>query len=150
METDIERTIAKHESILQRLHTRRKQLLQSVDEEVQELRHEQLDGDDIECVDAMNDELTARLLETDYDELRQIDRALERIVEGTYGRCESCGRRIVNERLDVLPLATMCVRCQRAQDGQNEAFRIRPQAWRAGPWPRTGRSRRLEHVAMTF
>ncbi|MHB8587512.1 MAG: TraR/DksA family transcriptional regulator [Candidatus Dormibacteraceae bacterium] len=43
-------------------------------------------------------------------------RALERAVRGTYGLCEDCGVRIPEERLEVWPEATRCVRCQRLSD----------------------------------
>jgi RNA polymerase-binding transcription factor DksA len=41
-----------------------------------------------------------------------IDRALERIVDGTYGVCVPAGRRISIERLDALPYAETCVDCK--------------------------------------
>jgi RNA polymerase-binding transcription factor DksA len=41
-----------------------------------------------------------------------IDRALERIAEGTYGVCVPAGRRISLERLDALPYAETCVDCK--------------------------------------
>ncbi|MGH2806847.1 MAG: TraR/DksA family transcriptional regulator [Actinomycetota bacterium] len=41
--------------------------------------------------------------------LRAVDAALQRIEEGTYGRCERCGREIPFERLEARPTATLCV-----------------------------------------
>jgi DnaK suppressor protein len=43
--------------------------------------------------------------------LSQIESALQRITEGTYGVCESCGRPIPAERLAALPYAVRCVAC---------------------------------------
>jgi RNA polymerase-binding transcription factor DksA len=43
--------------------------------------------------------------------LDEIDAALERIDEGTYGGCAVCGRPIPAARLDVRPTATTCVGC---------------------------------------
>jgi RNA polymerase-binding protein DksA len=43
--------------------------------------------------------------------LRAIDAAQRRIDDGTYGICESCGKRIPVARLRVRPAATMCVDC---------------------------------------
>lgn len=43
-----------------------------------------------------------------------IERALERIAAGTYGRCVTCGRPIERERLDLLPEATECAQDARA------------------------------------
>ena len=45
------------------------------------------------------------------DLLSKADRALERIAAGTYGICESCGKSIPLERLEVLPYSTLCVEC---------------------------------------
>lgn len=48
---------------------------------------------------------------TIYLTVSEIDRALERIDAGTYGRCEACGVTIPAERLDALPWAALCVPC---------------------------------------
>lgn len=44
-------------------------------------------------------------------ELAQVEASLTRVADGTYGVCESCGRDIPVERLEVRPHATMCVAC---------------------------------------
>lgn len=44
-------------------------------------------------------------------ELGQINRTLERIEEGSYGRCSRCGRAIGSERLRALPHAETCIDC---------------------------------------
>jgi len=44
-------------------------------------------------------------------ELREIDQALSRVDAGTYGICESCGRRIPVGRLRIRPMAARCVDC---------------------------------------
>ena len=45
------------------------------------------------------------------DLLGKVDHALERVAAGEYGICESCGKPIPIERLDVLPYSTLCVDC---------------------------------------
>jgi DnaK suppressor protein len=45
------------------------------------------------------------------DLLRKADKALERLNEGVYGICESCGTAIPIARLKVLPYTTVCVEC---------------------------------------
>lgn len=45
------------------------------------------------------------------DLLSKVDHALERISKKEYGLCESCGKAIPLERLNVLPYATLCVEC---------------------------------------
>ena len=44
-------------------------------------------------------------------ERAEIDAALDRVAEGTYGVCVSCGRAIPAGRLEARPMATMCVEC---------------------------------------
>jgi len=46
--------------------------------------------------------------------LGQVDAALARITEGTYGRCTSCGEAISRARLDVMPYVRCCLRCHRS------------------------------------
>ena len=49
----------------------------------------------------------------------QVERALERMREGVYGICESCGRRIPQARMKFQPAATRCVECQSHWDRMN-------------------------------
>ena len=44
--------------------------------------------------------------------LEEVNRALEKIEQGTYGRCDSCGKAIPAERLEILPQASLCVSCK--------------------------------------
>jgi len=46
------------------------------------------------------------------DLLAQVDTALVRLDEGTYGICARCSREIAPERLDALPYAIYCITCQ--------------------------------------
>jgi DnaK suppressor protein len=48
--------------------------------------------------------------------LREIEGALGRIAEGTYGTCVVCGREIDAERLEAVPYATLCIDDKRAQE----------------------------------
>jgi RNA polymerase-binding transcription factor DksA len=44
--------------------------------------------------------------------IEEIDRAIEKVHDGTYGQCESCGIAIPKERLKALPHAALCVKCK--------------------------------------
>jgi DnaK suppressor protein len=44
--------------------------------------------------------------------IEEIDAALEKIAEGTYGYCESCGNPVPKARLEALPHARLCVSCK--------------------------------------
>ena len=46
--------------------------------------------------------------------LAEIDRALEKIAEGSYGTCDRCGKRISPERLEAVPQAVLCIDCASA------------------------------------
>ena len=46
--------------------------------------------------------------------LTEIDQALKKLDEGTYGRCEMCEEPIPPARLQALPFAIRCTRCQEA------------------------------------
>jgi RNA polymerase-binding protein DksA len=48
--------------------------------------------------------------------LVEIDAALKRIENGTYGMCTNCDGQIPEERLEALPWATLCIGCQRQQE----------------------------------
>ncbi len=56
-------------------------------------------------------EFTLSLVEGKDATLDQIDEALERIAEGTFGTCEVCKARIPRARLDAIPYAGRCVEC---------------------------------------
>ena len=46
------------------------------------------------------------------DILAQVDAALERMNEGTYGVCQRCGQKIGEERLEAFPYVAYCITCQ--------------------------------------
>lgn len=61
-------------------------------------------------------ELDEGLEEGAQQTLAQIDRALARLDDGTYGTCERCGKPILEERLRARPWATLCIDDQRLAD----------------------------------
>jgi len=73
-------------------------------------------GEDGDAADVASDiyerEKALALIRTLELKLEAIDRALEHADQGTYGICEQCGERIEPERLDIVPEATMCVKCK--------------------------------------
>jgi RNA polymerase-binding transcription factor DksA len=81
--------------------------------------------------DAFHQELDATLLENEAFIRDEVAAALERLSHGTYGRCESCGRDIMSERLEALPYVRHCAPCaSRLQSGRivnlNDG---RPEGW---------------------
>ena len=50
------------------------------------------------------------------DLLDKTEKALSKVTDGSYGRCESCGDPISSERLKALPHALLCIRCKTAEE----------------------------------
>jgi len=63
-------------------------------------------------------ELDYSLEENSEHVLTEIDAALKRIADGTYGQCTNCGTQIPEERLEARPYATLCIECQRQREGR--------------------------------
>lgn len=66
--------------------------------------------------DAGSEEIASQLAELESRELKQIERALSRMKQGTYGQCEFCQTKIPVARLNALPYSTTCVNCQREME----------------------------------
>ncbi len=45
------------------------------------------------------------------EQLEEVDDALAKFGDGTYGRCESCGGDIADARLEAMPTARLCIDC---------------------------------------
>ena len=77
------------------------------------LRNNALEGavDDRASASVLNDEEIAEL-GIDLRELRAVEAALERIEQGCYGVCTSCGSVIAAERMRAQPSAALCIACQ--------------------------------------
>jgi len=52
-----------------------------------------------------------------------IDEALRRIQEGTYGKCQSCGKQISAARLEAVPHARLCIECKAKEEDQKAGGR---------------------------
>lgn len=53
--------------------------------------------------------------------LHKIDKAIERIQNGTYGICESCGEEIGFKRLEARPVTTLCIDCKAKQEREEKS-----------------------------
>src|ERR1700746_1237473 len=69
-----------------------------------------------QAFDSGSEEVTSQLAELESRELSQIERALGRLKQGTYGVCEGCTRKIPVARLNALPFTTTCISCQREME----------------------------------
>ncbi len=61
-----------------------------------------------------------RLKEREQKLLKKIDEALERIANGTFGICESCGGEIGFKRLKARPVTTLCIDCKTQQEQEEK------------------------------
>ena len=103
------------ESMKEVLVQRREALRQAINGDDRLLKELTQAGGDI--IDFASDtafgELSSQLAEVESRELRAVDVALERMQQGTYGKCEACNCNIPVARLQVLPYATFCIECKR-------------------------------------
>jgi DnaK suppressor protein len=87
---------------------------------LKELRQQTV-GDVIDAaLDSAQDEISSQLAEVESRELARIEKALERMQEGSFGVCEGCGCKIPMARLNALPYATYCIECQREMERTGE------------------------------
>lgn len=61
-------------------------------------------------------ELAIRNLDRESALLRKVKAALARIADGSYGTCLHCEEEIISKRLNAVPWAPFCLRCQEAAD----------------------------------
>ena len=66
-------------------------------------------------------DMSLKIDELQSREIAHIERALERLGQGRYGRCEECEHQIAKARLEAMPSATMCVKCQSALENSSGA-----------------------------
>ena len=77
----------------------------------------QCGGDVVDAaLDSAQDEISSQLAEVESRELANIEKAIERMRNGTYGICEACESKITLARLNALPYATHCIECQRSAE----------------------------------
>ena len=98
---------------------RREAIRRALDGDLSMLRElrEQTKGDILDAaLDSAQDELSSQLAEVESRELAQIEHALERMINGTYGVCEVTEQPIPLARLQALPYATTCIEAQREME----------------------------------
>jgi RNA polymerase-binding protein DksA len=110
--------LKKYEKILQE---RRRDLLGRVSQlENSALRDNRQDFSVDHMADAGSDsydqDFTLGLMEAEQQEVRDIMAAIERIQEGTFGVCETCGQPLAKPRLEAIPYARLCVECKTKEE----------------------------------
>ena len=109
--------------VLTELHSQRDKLVKLIEDaehDLQGLMRDAGDGAGHDQADMgatsfeRDHELT--VVNNERDMVAQIDRALGRIDDGTYGVCESCGQPIGKMRLMAFPRATLCMSCKQREE----------------------------------
>lgn len=107
----------KREALAQRLEKERERTKTDIERLKQELQEEiepasATDDDAADAAAAIYERAkTISLIQTREEHLHEVEDALERIEEGTYGICQRCGEKISEDRLEIVPEAALCVRC---------------------------------------
>ena len=92
--------VNRRERLAKHVHHREEPLPQDFAEQAVEMENS-------ETMVALEDELS--------EQEREVDRALARLDEGTYGTCIECGEDIAPERLEALPATALCFDCADAK-----------------------------------
>jgi DnaK suppressor protein len=103
--------MTKNEDIAKELKTRLSELTDRLAEIESELRKPLSADSEERATDLENQDAFEGIKNSEIKEVHQIQGALRRIVEGTYGICVQCGADIDPKRLKALPIATRCISC---------------------------------------
>ena len=68
------------------------------------------------ATDAYDREFSLGLASNEQNSLYELDDALKKIDEGTFGICEECNSLITKIRLKAVPYARLCVKCQKKKE----------------------------------
>ncbi len=105
------------DSIRRQLLKRREDLIEDVSGQESLLKTIGVTTEPGDAVDHANEslvgEISAQLAEVEFREIANIDQALCRMNDATYGVCEGCRKTIPMMRLEAIPHATLCIDCKR-------------------------------------
>ena len=68
--------------------------------------------------DNFEQDITLGLMESEGEELQQIQEALDRIADNTFGVCENCKKPIPKPRLKAIPYTRLCLACKKKEEGE--------------------------------
>ena len=90
------------------------------DPETMALRNRLEDTDDWAVADAMQG-FDIAMVSREVAEIAEVEGALRRLKDGSYGQCVDCGEAIPAARLHAYPAAARCIRCQEAAERRTAA-----------------------------
>jgi RNA polymerase-binding protein DksA len=111
------------ESMRQSLVSQKRQILETLASTNADFRAIVEEMDPKDFADVASDDIDRKMIEAlgsqDIKRIKAIDAALSRIMQGRYGLCVKCGKRIPTERLTALPYAVLCIDCQKGEERRN-------------------------------
>ena len=114
---------ARYTELKQMLEGRRREIQAEVQGKIRDVRAEGAWGGKSEVFDAVEsseadiqEDIEFALIQMKAETLQRINEALDRLDEGTYGRCFECGDEISEARLRALPFAVRCKDCEEARE----------------------------------
>jgi DnaK suppressor protein len=117
-----------HQSLLQR----RESLLSAVSDEsglLASISSASQSGDIADCASGIESgKIGAQLAGVEFRELENIDLAIARIKDGSYGKCGGCKKNIPVARLEAVPCAKLCVACKRLAE-ESESANVEALDW---------------------
>ena len=72
------------------------------------------------AADTYERELSMNIVSSEQELLYQIDDALKRLDDGSFGVCQQCNQPVSMSRLKAVPYASMCISCQRAKEQKHK------------------------------
>jgi DnaK suppressor protein len=121
-------SLSDHSALLRLLEKRQQEMLNDVQQRLRDAReewtrtHEASDTADMSEVDG-RDDIQLELIRMKADTLHQINHALSRVHNGTYGYCVDCRHKISEQRLRALPFAARCKECEEARESTKRSVR---------------------------
>src|SRR3989338_1155107 len=72
------------------------------------------------AADTYERELSMNIVSSEQEILYQIDDALKRLEDGSFGVCQQCNQPILMSRLKAVPYASLCISCQRVKEQKHK------------------------------
>ncbi|MEM7783830.1 MAG: TraR/DksA family transcriptional regulator [Planctomycetota bacterium] len=110
------KTIQKIHEILTQRHEALRQAINGDDSLLKEMSRNS--GGDVVDFASENSfgEMSSQLAEVEHRELQNVELALLKMKDGTYGKCDGCAGNIPLARLQALPYASLCIKCKLAAE----------------------------------
>ncbi len=120
---DTDTTSGRYAELKKILEDRRREILSEVQSRIKDVRAEGASGITTGVVDAVEtseadiqEDIEFALIQMKAETLQRINEALDRLDDGSYGRCFECGEEISEARLRALPFAVRCKDCEEARE----------------------------------